>query len=79
MSGTIPSDADYLVRGYSRAQVYLLVETLHRSEASMRVEIEAWRARMRRGEVSRIEVVNRNTGHMDTIYDPDVEREGGDR
>ena len=35
-----------------------LVETIHSSEVSAFVEIEAWKARMRRGEVSRIELID---------------------
>jgi hypothetical protein len=40
----------------------LLLETTHTSEASAAIEIEAWQARMRRGEISRIELIDCRVG-----------------
>lgn len=64
----IPKDADWLVRGYKGQK--LLLETWHRGDSSKDAEIAAWKARMRRGEVSHVEVVNRNRPFdgVTTIY-----------
>lgn len=43
---------DFVVSGFSKGQ--LLVQTTHKGEASMQVEVEAWKARMRRGECDKI-------------------------
>lgn len=50
----------YRIRGYAPTNQggELLLETVHASEASRDIEIAAWRARIRRGEVSHIEVVD---------------------
>lgn len=57
----IPHDPkwDYVVRAYCPPNQGggLLLETLHAGEASVGIEIAAYRLRMRRGEVDHIEVI----------------------
>lgn len=53
----IPHDADFVVRGYNGRE--LLLETWHRGEASLAVEVSAWRSRIARGEATRVEVEDR--------------------
>jgi hypothetical protein len=73
---------DYRIRGYAPPNQggHLLLETVHRGEASRDMEISAWKARMARGEVSHIEVVDISAGQTHTIYSTDPpapgEREG---
>lgn len=56
--------SEFIVRGYAGfrhrvAKPYtLLMATTHSSEASAAVEIDAWKARMRRGEVSHCELID---------------------
>lgn len=56
-------DWDYRIRGYRPPNQGggLLLETVHRGEASRDIEIAAWRERIRRGEVDHIEVTNLKT------------------
>lgn len=61
-----PRDAHWEVKGYGRMGV-LLLHTWHTSEASKNVEVEAWRARIRRGEATRCEVLS--FGKTETIYE----------
>ena len=56
---------DFRVRGFAGGRHpngvpagTLLVETTHKGESSAFIEIEAWKARMRRGEVSRVELID---------------------
>ena len=50
----------------------LLLETTHRSEASAFVEIEAWRQQMRRGEVSRVELIDMRSGKVHNLTNLNV-------
>jgi hypothetical protein len=58
------SNWDFKVRGFSGARHQsvppgqLLVETVHKGEASAAMEIEAWQDRMRRGDASRAELID---------------------
>jgi len=47
----------------------LLLETSHTTETSAYVEIEAWKERMKRGEVSRVELVDQRVGGTLTNLD----------
>ena len=66
------SDWDFRVRGFAGHRHpngipagTLLVETVHRSESSAYAEIEAWKARMQRGEASRAELIDlRSKGNL---------------
>ncbi len=54
----IPIDADYLIDAYKAGQI--LIGTWHRGAASRDMEISAFQARMKRGEVDSIVVHDRN-------------------
>lgn len=72
------SDRDYTIRGYAPVNQGggLLLETWHRGEASRDVELSAWRARMRRGEVSRVEIDDHNHPQKSWVLShPDQEQE----
>lgn len=57
----IPNDADFIVRGFSRAPERLLLETWHRGEASKNLEASVWERRIVNpdDEAARYEVVDR--------------------
>ena len=57
----------WLVRGFD-TKGHLLVETVHKGDTSKDMEVDVWKTRMKRGEVGRIEVVDRRTCKMETIY-----------
>lgn len=46
------ADWDFFVSGYRKGQV--LLQTSHKGESSMQMEVEAWKHRMRRGECDKI-------------------------
>lgn len=46
----------------------LLVGTTHKDDVSKDMEVAAWKARMARGEVAYIEVINLWDGGKETIY-----------
>jgi hypothetical protein len=58
------SSWDFKIRGFAgdrhprKPPGAFLVATAHKGEASASIEIEAWQARMRRGEVSRAELID---------------------
>lgn len=55
---------DYRIRAYASPNKggHLLLETVHRGEASRDVELSAYRERMCRGEVGRVEVIDLREG-----------------
>ncbi len=60
---------DFIIRGFAGSKQQngipygaLLVETTHKGEASVYVTIEAWQARMKRGEVSHAELIDFRPG-----------------
>ena len=62
---------DYKIRGFASHNRGggLLLETVHKGEASRNVEIEAWRSRARReGGISHVEVVDMRRHTTETIY-----------
>lgn len=72
---------DFRVRGYASpnyarqigcAPGALLVETTHNGESSAYVEIEAWLSRRRRGDVSKIELIDLRPGGNLTNLDIDL-------
>jgi hypothetical protein len=46
----------------------LLIETVHRGEASRDMEIDVFKTRMKRGEVDHIEVIDMTNFKIETIY-----------
>jgi hypothetical protein len=69
---------DFTIRGYAGAKHPSapsrshILTTTHGSESSAYVEIEAYKSRMRRGEVSHVELIdNRPDGHLTNlkVYD----------
>jgi len=60
-----PKDADYTIRAFAPPNRggELLIETWHRGRASRDIEIATFRERMKRGEVSYIDV----TSHIDPV------------
>lgn len=69
----IPDNATHLVRGFAsathpRAKLGdLLVETWHIGASSKDVEVAAWLDRLKSGEVSRVEVIDRRTFSTEVI------------
>lgn len=68
---------DWKVRGYAgahhpRGAPYgsLLVETVHDGDHSKDTEVDCWRRRAARGEVSKVEVFNLHRHTMETITFP---------
>lgn len=57
----------WCVRGFD-LKGQLLVETVHKGDSSKDMEVDVWKTRMARGEVSRIEIIDRRTCKMETIY-----------
>lgn len=63
----------YAVKGYAGPATLtakfgaLLLHTTHRSEGSKDAEVASWKARMARGEVSKIEIINLRTHEVETI------------
>ena len=55
------------VKGFG-LQGELLLHTWHIGESSKDIELAAWKRRMARGEVSRVEVLDLATHHTTTIY-----------
>lgn len=58
-------DWDFRIRGYAGGRHpreirpgTLLLETTHKGEASASIEIECWQERMKRGEVSKVELID---------------------
>jgi cell wall-associated NlpC family hydrolase len=47
----------------------LLVQTVHQTDSSKDIELEVWRARMWRGEVAYVTVINKWTYESETIVD----------
>jgi hypothetical protein len=52
---------EFTVRGFS-ARGQKMMETSHSTEASAAIEIEAWQARMGRGEVGHAELIDLRPG-----------------
>jgi hypothetical protein len=46
----------------------MILHTWHRTEGSRDIEIAAFKARIRRGEISHIEVIDHEAGKTETIY-----------
>lgn len=46
----------------------MILHTWHATEGSRDIEIAAYKARIRRGEISHIEVVDHAAGKTETIY-----------
>lgn len=61
---------DYRIRAYAPPNQGggLLLETVHRGEASRDMEISVFRDRMRRGEVSHIEVIDLHKCSVEKIW-----------
>lgn len=53
----IPNDADWVINAYKNKQI--LIETWHRGQASLSMEIEAFMDRIRRREIDYIDVIQR--------------------
>jgi hypothetical protein len=61
---------EFEIKSYRRGQ--LVMHTWHTDRTSCWIEVQAYRARMRRGEISKIEVYDVNKMTVETIYpDPD--------
>lgn len=50
----------FKIRGFRGQQ--LLRETVHKNEISAYVELEAWRARMQRGDIGHVELIDCRPG-----------------
>lgn len=60
--------ARFAIRAY-KPDGTLALETTHRTEASAQIEVEAYRARMARGEIARIDVTRLGTPYgTERIY-----------
>jgi len=64
----------FRVRGFSSGRHpmpfgTLLLETSHTTETSAYIEIEAWKERMKRGEVSKVELIDHRVGGKLTNLD----------
>jgi hypothetical protein len=63
-----PDNATHIVRGYAGRRHpsvrvgELLVETWHVGDGSMQTEVVVWRMRMKKGECSRVEVIDLRPG-----------------
>lgn len=76
--------ADFRIRGFSGGRHpsapagVLLLETWHRGIASAQIELSAWAERLRRGEASRVELIDCRRGGAATnlriSYPDDVRR-----
>lgn len=60
---------DFRIRGFAGCKHpnhappgTLLLETTHKGESSAAMEIDAWKSRMRRGEVSKAELIDLRIG-----------------
>lgn len=62
----IPHDADWIVTGWRGTE--LLVQTWHRGVGSKDCEVAAWHERLKRGEASHVDVLDRKTGKVQTIF-----------
>jgi hypothetical protein len=51
----------------------LVLHTTHTSEASVRIEVEASKQRMRRGELSKIEITDVGNGTVETVTPWDLQ------
>jgi len=63
----IPSDADYVLKAFAPENQggHLVIGTWHRGEVSKDMELRVLRARHKRGEIGRIELVDRKR-HVET-------------
>lgn len=69
-------DWDFKVRGFAGGRHpsgvkpgTLLLETTHKGERSAYIEVETWKERMRRGEVSKVELIDmRPLGKLTDLY-----------
>jgi hypothetical protein len=67
--------SDFKIRGFAGARHprhlpygMLLGETVHQGESSAAIEIEAWQSRIRRGEVSLVELIDlRSMGKLTNL------------
>ena len=67
-----PNDARYSIKAYAgrkHADPFgsLVLHTWHRTEGSRDIEIAAFRARMRRGEISSIDVIDHEAGTTEQL------------